>query len=630
MSNPIKITRYHAEESDFSKAGRTRCHVTVPAQAGFTDLTTSKVVLDMHWDIENAIKLPCTFGANQLVGGAQALIRNSKARSKQNGLLNERRHQNVISANLDTYTKSRARESADALFGGSTNMNSGNDAANYLPQNPWLEYGRPSAAIPIATAAATPTVSHRSEAHVPFKHIDNFGSMSQFPNLAVGDMSYEIEFENQIEVGEFARMPYQPFHAVQDQTATAGGLIGTAANPLVLDKPYNAWSGQRPKVGQRARVLLTDTTAGAARAVVADYVSVVSEGIGGVTEVILENGVSVGAAAANDAEHIFACFHDVGAQPEARDAPLQAANRTLATDALYGGANNPIVITQLIHPQAYEAQNPFYVGAPIRVVGRNTTTNLTWGEDAIIEEVEIVGQDIHIRVVTPFGPGAGAAIGNVNNNIRVGFRNDVLATGVPYTRSWVIDEVYLEMHELQLTPGQREKALKALDDLELPFVDQLLVQRNMDTTTEHTEVVQAPVNCMSLAVLTPQNLTLLSGFDNCTRYRYSIDGVATTNRDIDVGAHNVAERQLHNHMLKKYFGNQGQRLMKYDREQNQMRAPDNKTTAAFYPLVLPMRPVPQIVQIQLFATNQMLQKSIFWVFSCQKSLKLQRGRAMVV
>jgi hypothetical protein len=50
----VKIVRFHANESAFTKNGRLRTEINVPSSVGVTDLTSSKLVLDMHMELSDA------------------------------------------------------------------------------------------------------------------------------------------------------------------------------------------------------------------------------------------------------------------------------------------------------------------------------------------------------------------------------------------------------------------------------------------------------------------------------------------------------------------------------------------------------------------------------------------------
>ena len=69
----VKLVRFNANESNFAKGGRLRTEINVPASVGITDLTGSKLILDMHMSVQqgtNDVLLPVTFGNQQMVGGA--------------------------------------------------------------------------------------------------------------------------------------------------------------------------------------------------------------------------------------------------------------------------------------------------------------------------------------------------------------------------------------------------------------------------------------------------------------------------------------------------------------------------------------------------------------------------------
>ena len=116
----IQIKRIQSNESgDFNpQGGRTRAHIEVPGSIGFTDLANSHVILRSKPTIDNGSKvsnvLPCYFAQPSTseptdpvaISGGQAVIKNARVTAKDHGILNEQRDQNVISANLDWYTKS--------------------------------------------------------------------------------------------------------------------------------------------------------------------------------------------------------------------------------------------------------------------------------------------------------------------------------------------------------------------------------------------------------------------------------------------------------------------------------------------------------------------------------------------
>jgi hypothetical protein len=153
----------------------------------------------------------------------------------------------------------------------------------------------------------------------------------------------------------------------------------------------------------------------------------------------------------------------------------------------------------------------------------------------------------------------------------------------------------------------------------------------MPSTSTHTEVIQIDAGCAGLTTLSPQNLEFLSGFDNCQSYRYSINGVSTTNRDIQVGPIDRSQRQLHNHLLKKFYGNLGLALSKYDADVIDFARHDDQRTHSHYPLVTPLLPTTQTVQLQLFGNPDipMTSKNLFFVTVHPRMMKISNGRVQM-
>jgi len=204
-------------------------------------------------------------------------------------------------------------------------------------------------------------------------------------------------------------------------------------------------------------------------------------------------------------------------------------------------------------------------------------------------------------------------------------------TAVKFTCAWNVDELYLEMLQLQLTPSMMQNAMKQMSNLEIPFYDQVLVQKNIPTTTVHTEVLSLPANTVGMTVLTPQNLTLVSGFDNCLSYRVSLNGKELTNQNIKVGNADQVGRQIHNILLREHLMNIGRQLKKYDAPKFCYDINVEAATHAMYGVVIPQAPVETIFQIQLFADSNMTSKNIYFCHHVERVLKLGgAGKAMIV
>lgn len=616
----LKIRRYVANQSNFlSTDAAPLTQVDVPASVGFTDLTQCKMVLDMQvavTDNGTAIVFPTSFGRGGQMVGPQALVRNTKVRSREFGLLNEQRHQNVISANLDWYKKSRARENAEASFGNSTSRNYGVGWADHLPDCPFIEYrgSRPVDAAAAGTATTTSAALRRAEIPIPWKHFDQFASIAQFPNIATGDLSYHMEFENQIQCIYPAVMPTQM--CVIDNRAAVASVLGDAASPLTTTLAASAFN-RAPKVGDRVRLWFAET--GSTIKTGIDTISAVTT-TGGFYVITLATGVATtGATPACTSINLFY-----------GDYPVYACDNVTAAGNVIGDAAARALVLQDFYNHEFTLEDnkqcPFYVGCPVRVVAANSVANTAHVTSTTVSSLQRNNDDLLILLTTPLNVGGN----DLCNNIYISHRDHSTAANAAFGITWTINEVYAELAEIQLTPNQREAARKGLADLELPFYEQRLIQKDMPSTTTHTDVIHIDPNCLGLAVLTPQTLTFLSGFENCTSYRFAIDGISNTNRDINVGNASTTGRQLHNVMLKNYFGNTGAPLLKYDAQTVDYARLDNNATHAFFPLVTPYVPRQQIVQIQLFATTAMNQKSLHYVTTHSRVLKISNGRLMLL
>ncbi len=616
----LKIRRYVANQSNFvSTDAAPLTQVDVPASVGFTDLTQCRMVLDMQVSVTDnlvPVVFPTSFGRGGQMLGAQSLIRNSKVRSREFGLMNEQRHQNVISSNLDWYKKSRAREDAESTFGASTSRNYGVGWVDHLPDCPFIEYrgSRPTDAGPTGTPTTTSAALRRAEIPIPWKHFDQFASIAQFPNVALGDLSYHMEFENQIQSIYPAVMPTQM--CVINSRAAVASVLGNAAAPLTTTLAVTAFN-RPPLVGDRVRLWFAEAASTVKTGT--DTISAVTTA-GGFYVITLATGVATTGATPN-CTSINLFYGDV---------PVYACDNVTAAGNVIGDAAARALVLQNFYNYRLSLEDnkqcPFYVGCPVRVVAANSTLNSANETSTTISSLSRNNDDLLILLTTPLNVGGN----NPCTNIYISHRDHSTAGNAAFGITWTINEVYAELFEIQLTPNQREAARKGLANLELPFYEQRLLQKDMPSSTVHTDVVQIDPNCLGLAVLTPQTLTFLSGFENCTSYRYAIDGVSNTNRDINVGNATTTGRQLHNIMLKNYFGNTGMPLMKYDAQTVDFARVDNTATHAFFPLVTPYVPRSQIVQIQLFASTAMSQKSLFYVTTHARVLKLSSGRVQLL
>lgn len=634
----VKIVRFQANESQFQKTQRNRCEVNLPATLGFIDLTSSRAIADMHVDVTDAqgtpILLPTAFGQGNMVG-AQSLIKNVKVVSQTNGLLDEKRNQNVISSNLDWFLKTRAKEDAESLVGGSTNANYGIDRMNRLPDCPFINYSKPTA----IDVQPGPTVTRRAEIPITWSHLDNFSTISQFPILSTGSLVYNVEFEDQIDLLAPAVMPSRAPVYCTPKSAVANSL-----NELTLDKTVaNYW--RHPQVGDIVTIMFHEPT---------DNWDTVDSGIRRVTAVEIVNNKYVltfnsgfetsGATAA--CTDIFLFYYSpteavAGSKYVPQAVPMEpgemgsAGSPLIFANNVLGGLQSKLAVNG--SNDIYLDTCPWYVGAPVTLTYVQET-DLSASPVRIETYIQSVyttndagnpAYDGCVRVVLEDF----ATLTSLCSAPTLAFRDSASSPGgdIKFTANWVIDEFYLEPFQIVLTPEQQKKAMMAIENVEIPYLKQLLVQKNMPSTAVHTEVITVPAGTVGMSLLTPQNLTLVSGFDSCSQYRWSINGREVTNQSIRVGSADKVGRQIHNQLTKLHFGNLGQQLKKYDAPKDSYNVDGSQATHAFFPLIVPNMPTDQIVQITLIADEGvMAAKNLFFVHHIASMLKISGGKVKIV
>lgn len=628
----IKIRRYHADESEFTFTGRNKTKVTIPGNVGFTDGTQNQLILDMHVDVkegQNTVLYPATFGLRGQVVGAQSIIRNAVVTSREHGLMNERRHQNVIDSNIDWYLTSRSKEDQRSVYGHINNKNYGHDAGSLLPDNPWLLYNLPPTDDP-TDAFTTAAVKRRAEIPVAWKHIDQFASMPKFPNIAIGDLDYNIEFENQI-----VTMSPVEMAVMADEIANLTAVdskVGTAAAPLITERARSQFN-RPPQPGDQIALRFVETVGGA-RVDRSGIIATVT-GSGVAYAITLVGGLEI-ASVTGDLTSVV-MYRSMRAADGAVIGPYFVNPATALIDPVAPGTDYQVGVTgaPLILPNIYPNSSndnkhmcPLYVGAPIHV-SANVGAVVYKGYFKVAS-LRPNGANLEVILDAPLVVGAVDPGLSGVLNVRLAFVDHSAAHEL-FTVTWTIDEVYAKMHEIQMQPAQLDETLKKLrDGQEFAWLDQRLLQQTVTETSTMTQVIELQPNCYGVALLTPQTLELLSGFDGATSYRFALDGKEQSTRDIVCGTDPTTGRQGHNYLLTKYFQNLGQALSKYDANYYDYGSPDNMRTHAIYALVTPFLPRQQVLQVQLFAGNHtMASKNLFFVSTHERTLKISNGRVTV-
>tara|TARA_R110001606_G_scaffold121788_1_gene254171 strand:- start:1459 stop:3174 length:1716 start_codon:yes stop_codon:yes gene_type:complete len=298
---------------------------------------------------------------------------------------------------------------------------------------------------------------------------------------------------------------------------------------------------------------------------------------------------------------------------------------------------------------------PFYIGMPVKANYKSaggaaqdwytTISKLTLQETAATAPLD---QDnvILIELAAPATSGNAAAITELTLQLDQSTSDNAGNATAPtgsLTVEYNIIDIFVELHTIQLTPQQLSMADQALQSLQIPYIEHRLVKKVLNATQDYAETLYIDANCAGLAVLTPQNNGLVSGYDKCNSYRFSFDGRHLTNRAIATGPKksNSANattygigRQLHNHMLQKFFGNLGKRLLKFDqpfKSYNQAFASDQSQldTHSIFPLVTPMVPEDVIAQFQCSSPTNMQTKEMYYVSMYPRTLNFQKGNLVM-
>lgn len=470
-------------------------------------------------------------------GGAAALIRNARVTSKEYGMLNERRDTNVVSANLDYYTKYSSEAGAWHSYNGGGAMQSHNiNQYTRVQDSLFLDARRPtSLGVRIQQSVdAEKSQAVAAETRIPMKCIDSMADGTrQFPNLAVGDLTYRLEFE----------------------PATGRDVTGCISHDDDYDcEDYTNSSGADVEFG-------ASSDNGDATKVPIKYRYIKGEQSGNVTNDNLE----------------FCPFY-------------------LGMPVIVSYTHSSQEFTKISTVSGLKANSGLFeveIEHPIKVIDTRVLT------------------DISISVYT-------------DTDIKI---------------DWNIDDIFLELHCLQLTPQQLQSAQSAMESLSIPYMDYRLVKKVLNQTGDYSEMIQTDVGCAGLCVMTPLNNRIASSINRARRYRFAIEGKFTTNRDIQIAPlinkqAQSSGRQLHNHMLQKFFGNLGKKLLRFDSPVDDYNA-DNFTDElenenhAIYPLVTPIVGNDSIINFQLQSDQLMDTKEIFYVAMYPRTLDFKNGRLVM-
>lgn len=264
---------------------------------------------------------------------------------------------------------------------------------------------------------------------------------------------------------------------------------------------------------------------------------------------------------------------------------------------------------------------PLYVGCPIALTVTVNAVPQTY--DTHVTSLWVDAETGYLRFTTADG--------------MQGHPPTIDITGIYYTfiapetaPQWEILEASIELLELQLSKPQMQSAMAALErGLIIPFYDLDLVVQQMSDTSDYNQILQSPPNTVAMFAFTPPVAGLVSKLNKASAYRYSIDGLNTTDRDIVVGQYSLVGKQLHQHRLIQAFTNMGVTLRRFDAPNNRYAGAADSVDHLLYPQILPMVPKLQNVQLRIKGAD-MAGCNVFNVFVISRQLVINKGGVQVV
>lgn len=286
-------------------------------------------------------------------------------------------------------------------------------------------------------------------------------------------------------------------------------------------------------------------------------------------------------------------------------------NCDVAQADAFGSKTNPIIVTGT-YTAASMKQIPLWVGAPIKVTYEEATVATALWTTVTALRVDATNNQMQIETAATL-PGATDRT-LVVVRIAHDFPTDgnagprAIGAGIdatPYTVEWAIDESYLQVHKLIVEGEMLQKAIESLKDASIKFMDYKVVSKSHEGGKQISDTLAIDPMALGVAVITPINGHFASGFDSVSQYRFAIDGVETTNRDVDIGLMDRAPRALHNHLLRQWFANQGKQLRKYDMPNRRFVGTNvrGQNTHTIFPVITPMVPYSQNLNLRLQATG---------------------------
>jgi hypothetical protein len=328
---------------------------------------------------------------------------------------------------------------------------------------------------------------------------------------------------------------------------------------------------------------------------------------------------------------------------------IGCADLTVAGSANFGTVANPIVLTEKFASTSRLNDVPLYVGAPITLKYKVNGGAVTYTAAVISGLAAKADGTIYVTTVAPITAILTTAITALSISYR-GYLAVDPTTAVPLywpspvaganiigvTASWQVNEAHIYQFEKQMLPEMAQAANNALQDLEMPYLTvELAATKNVLGGPTYNDTVSHSPNTVGIAVMTPQTLTLTSGFDNVNYYRRLIGNYDPDQMNVVVGPEQETAtqlsvgRQYHNWQLKIFLANIGESLSRFDAPNANYTQYYNKYTRGFYPLMLDGTMNPETsLRLVASAANPMVQKTAFWFNINQNLLKIKRAKVM--
>lgn len=291
-----------------------------------------------------------------------------------------------------------------------------------------------------------------------------------------------------------------------------------------------------------------------------------------------------------------------------------------AVGNLIGAAGSPLINLlpgNIGYTQASIGKCPLWVGAPILLTYTEAGQAETTHYDTVAKlTVTAAGQLSIVLVNGAQTQGAAAAVTDLSLVIYVAddaeFQID-------------IQDIYVNMHQYRFTPRQREAQLASMRNVTIPYITTRLQPFNMAAAPFYSETFHVDPNCVGIAALTPLDGSLISSWDNATSYRWSINGVPTTNQAIGCGViigdqQLGVQRQLHNLMLERFFENMAmapnnRRLQRFDgwfdNADANLGAAQNSNHSMF-PTIVPLMDGSAMITFRIDASADMEPKTVYF------------------